>query len=63
MKKNSLKGIFPTVKKVIQYAKPHKLYFYLSVICAFIAIGLNMFLPVVLGWAIDCVVGVTSFWK
>lgn len=54
----SLKSIFPTIKKVIKYVKPHKLYFYLSIIFAFLAIGLNMFLPVLLGWAIDCVVGV-----
>lgn len=54
----SLKSMFSTIKKVVQYVKPHKLYFYLSIICAFLAIGLNMFLPVILGWAIDCVVGV-----
>lgn len=58
MKQHKLKGILPTVKKVVAYAKPHKLYFYLSLIFAFLAIGLNMFLPVMLGWAIDCVVGV-----
>lgn len=56
----SLKGLMPTIKKVITYAKPHKLYFYLSLIFAFLAIGLNMFLPVILGWAIDCVVGVDA---
>lgn len=60
MNEKKLKGILPTVKKVLTYAKPHKVYFYLSIICAFIAIGLNMFLPVVLGWAIDCVVGVNA---
>ena len=60
MKKNQLKGILPTVKKVISYAKPHKAYFFLSVIFGFLAIGLNMFLPVLLGWAIDCVVGVDA---
>ena len=58
MKNNQLKGILPTVKKVISYAKPHKAYFFLSVLFGFLAIGLNMFLPVLLGWAIDCVVGV-----
>ncbi len=57
MKQNKLKGILPTVKKVITYARPHKLYFYLSLVFAFLAIGLNMFVPVILGWAIDCVVG------
>ena len=58
MKQNKLKGIMPTIKKVITYAKPHKLYFFLSILFAFLAIGLNMFVPVMLGWAIDCVIGV-----
>ena len=58
MKNNKLKGIWSTIKKVIAYAKPHKMYFFLSIIFAFLAIGLNMFVPVMLGWAIDCVVGV-----
>ena len=57
-KKNS--AFWPTIKKVISYAKPHKAYFFLSLLFGFLAIGLNMFLPVVLGWAIDCVVGVGS---
>lgn len=57
MKDNKFKGIWTTIKKVITYAKPHKTYFFLSIIFAFLAIGLNMFLPVMLGWAIDCVVG------
>ena len=56
--KTSLKDIWSTIKKVITYAKPHKVYFFLSIICAFVAIGLNMFLPVILGWAIDCIAGV-----
>ena len=60
MKTNKLKGIMPTIKKVMAYAKPHKLYFFLSILFAFLAIGLNMFLPVILGWAIDCVVGVNA---
>lgn len=58
MKNNSSKGMISTIKKVIAYAKPHKAYFFLSIIFAFLAIGLNMFLPVMLGWAIDCVIGV-----
>jgi ATP-binding cassette subfamily B protein len=58
MKQNKFKGIIPTIKKVISYAKPHKLYFFASLISAFLAIGLNMFVPVLLGWAIDCVIGV-----
>lgn len=55
--KHHLKDMLPTIKKVISYAKPHKLYFYLSILFGFLAIGLNMFLPVILGWAIDCTVG------
>ena len=60
MKKNSTNNMWTTIKKVITYAKPHKAYFYLSMMFAFLAIGLNMFLPVVLGWAIDCVIGINA---
>ena len=55
--KTSNKSFMQTLKKVVAYAKPHKAYFYLSIIFAISAIGLNMFVPVTLGWAIDCVVG------
>lgn len=58
--KDSFKGLWSTIKKIISYARPHKTYFFLSITFGLIAIGLNMFLPVVLGWAIDCVVGFNS---
>lgn len=58
--KNSANGFWSTIRKVITYAKPHKLYFFLSLFCAFVAIGLNMFVPVILGWAIDCAIGVQA---
>lgn len=52
------KGYFKnTFKRIIQYAKPHKAYFYLSCVFDLLAIGLNMFLPVLLGWGIDEIVG------
>ena len=57
MNKNNILGILPTVKKVVTYAKPHKLYFFLSIFFAFGAIGINMSIPVVVGLAVDCVVG------
>ena len=56
--KSTNKPFMQTIKKVVAYARPHKAYFYLSIIFAIAAIGLNMFVPVTLGWAIDCVVGV-----
>jgi len=58
--KSSTNGFWSTIRKVITYAKPHKLYFFLSLFCAFVAIGLNMFVPVILGWAIDCAIGVQA---
>ncbi len=60
MKQKSTKGMWSTIKKVIAYAKPHRAYFYLSILFAFLSIGLNMFVPVTLGWAIDCVVGINA---
>ena len=55
--KSTNKSFMQTIKKVVAYARPHKAYFYLSIIFAIAAIGLNMFVPVTLGWAIDCVIG------
>jgi len=49
-----------SIKRVIAYAKPHRLYFYLAVIFDMTAVGLNMFVPVTLGWAIDKLVGVNN---
>lgn len=55
--KSTNKSFMQTIKKIVAYARPHKAYFYLSIIFAIAAIGLNMFVPVTLGWAIDCVIG------
>jgi len=53
------KGYFKkTFGRIIQYAKPHKAYFYLSCFFDLLAVGLNMFLPVLLGWGLDKIVGV-----
>ena len=60
MKKNSLKGFLGTIKRVMTYAKPHKLYFFLSIIFDLLSVVLNMFVPIVLGWAIDKIVGVNA---
>lgn len=53
-------GFFSTLKRAISYAKPHRAYFYLSCIFDLIAVGLNTFLPIVMGWGIDYIVGVDA---
>ena len=50
-------GFWKTLKRAISYAKPHRAYFYLSCLFDLIAVGLNTFLPVVMGWGIDCIIG------
>lgn len=50
-------GFWNTLKRAISYAKPHRVYFYLSCLFDLIAVGLNTFLPVVMGWGIDCIIG------
>lgn len=50
-------GFFKTLSRAISYAKPHKLYFYLACLCDLIAVGLNMFLPIIMGWGIDYIIG------
>lgn len=51
------KGIWQTLKRAITYAKPHKSYFFLSCLCDLIAVGFNTFLPVLMGWGIDYIIG------
>ena len=49
-----------TLKRIITYAKPHKVYFFLACIFDFIAVGLNMFLPILQGWSIDVIIGINN---
>lgn len=50
-------SFFKTLKRAISYAKPHKVYFFVACLCDLIAVGLNTFLPVIMGWGIDYIVG------
>lgn len=60
MKKHTMKGFMPTIKRVVTYAKPHKLYFFLSIIFDLLSVVLNMLLPILLGLAIDNIIGVNN---
>lgn len=59
MKQNKIR-FFSTIKRVITYAKPYKSYFYISICFSVIAVGLNMFVPIMLGWGIDKIIGVNN---
>lgn len=50
-------GFYTTLKRAISYAKPHKSYFILACLFDLVAVGLNTFLPVIMGWGIDYIVG------
>ncbi|MBQ8430643.1 MAG: ABC transporter ATP-binding protein, partial [Clostridia bacterium] len=51
-------NFWQTIKRVVGYAKPHRVYFYLACLFDLIAVASNMFMPVVLSWGIDKIVGV-----
>ena len=51
-------NFWQTIKRVVAYAKPHRIYFYLACLFDLIAVASNMFMPVVLSWGIDKIVGV-----
>ena len=53
-------SFYTTLKRAISYAKPHRAYFYLSCLFDLVAVGLNTFLPIVMGWGIDNIVGVDA---
>ncbi len=48
---------FNILKRVISYAKPYIVYLILALICATISVGLTLFTPVLIGNAIDLIVG------
>lgn len=60
MKKAKNKQFWPTIKRVIDYAKPHKAFFYLACLFDLLAIGLNTLFPLVQSWGIDKIVGVNN---
>ena len=55
MKNKSIKKMMP---QLLNYVKPHKTWFWVSLIFDILAIVLNMLIPLCSGRAIDCMIGV-----
>ena len=55
MKNKKLKTLLP---QLLNYVKPHKSWFWLSLFFDIVAIGLNMIIPLFSGKSIDCMIGV-----
>jgi len=55
MKNKKLKTLLP---QLLNYVKPHKSWFWLSLFFDIVAIGLNMAIPLFSGKSIDCMIGV-----
>lgn len=47
-----------TMKQLLKYAKPFRINFILSLVSAFVGIGLSLLVPVLIGQGVDCAVGV-----
>lgn len=56
MKKEKNKQFWKTIGRIVNYAKPHKSFFYLACVFDLLAVGLNTFLPIVQAWGIDKIV-------
>ena len=54
MKHNKLK--FSTVKQVLHYVKNYKLLLFLSILFATITVALTLYIPIIIGRAIDLLV-------
>lgn len=46
-----------TIKKVLNYIKKYRLFFILSLILAVISVALTLYVPILIGNAIDCIIG------
>ena len=47
-----------TLKKVWQYIRPHRVLLYLSLLLALVSVFATLSVPILVGWAIDCMIGV-----
>ena len=46
-----------TLKRVMKYTKPYKLFFVLTVIFAVISVAFSLSVPIFIGEAVDCAIG------
>lgn len=49
-----------TLKRVMNYAKPYRLHFFLTITFALVSVGFSLSIPVFIGEAVDCALGHNS---
>jgi len=49
-----------TVKKILRYTKPHGKYFVFAILSSLISVSLTLYIPVLVGNAIDCMLGINN---
>ncbi len=49
-----------TVKKLLGYIKPHVAFIVIALICSLFQVIATLFAPVIIGYAVDCIVGVND---
>ena len=57
MKNNKKRAPKGTMRRVLSYLKGYRLFLFLSLLFAALSVALTLYLPVLLGDAIDCIVG------
>ena len=46
-----------SIKRILRYTKPYRLYLYLALLCSVISVGLTLYSPILIGRAIDYIIG------
>ena len=59
-KKNKLRGQGATLRRVLRYIKPYLPMLVLSLVLALITVALTLYVPILVGWAVDCLIGVNA---
>ncbi len=49
-----------TILRMLAYCKPYRNYLILTVLCTFISVSLSLLVPILIGEAVDCAVGVNA---
>ena len=59
-KKNKLRGQGATLRRVLRYIKPYLPMLVLSLVLALITVALTLYVPILVGRAVDCLIGVNA---
>ncbi|MBQ8011247.1 MAG: ABC transporter ATP-binding protein, partial [Oscillospiraceae bacterium] len=47
-----------TILRILSYCRPYRRYFILTILCTLVSVSLSLLVPILIGEAVDCAVGV-----